>query len=468
MICSSVILSAGYGTRFKTKISKMTATLAEIPFYMHVIHTVSKMSIENVVLVTDEAFGTKKFTEKMPNVKEVYQHEKLGSGHAVQVAFKEIDVNSDAVFILYGDSPLITENTLFSAKKILESDENIGIVIISMERDDGAEYGRLMFENFDHNCDLKKINSYVKEKKISDYNVVSIVEKGCDIKSDDVIKSNFYNAGFLIKKEILDKFLFTLSPCAEKNNEILITDLVNLSYENGYKNSVQLADKNELIGINTREDLANCELIFQARMREKFLKNGVTLKDQNSVYFAYDTEIDEDVTIYPNVFFGKNVKIHSNVEIFPFSVLEDVEVFSNVKIGPFARIRGGVELLESSEIGNFVEIKKSKIGPKTKIKHLSYIGDTEIGEKTNVGAGTVTCNYDGVSKFKSKIGDNVFVGSKACIISPVNIESNSLIAAGTVVTDDVKENELIISRTKQENIQDGAKRYFQKRIKEKK
>ena len=207
------------------------------------------------------------------------------------------------------------------------------------------------------------------------------------------------------------------------------------------------------------------EKIFQNRMRKYFIEHGVTLLDPDSVYFSHDTKICEDVTIYHDVFFGINVHIGPQNTIFPFSHIEDITTDESVQIGPFARIRGGVYLSAKSEIGNFVEVKKSNIGQSTKVKHLSYIGDAEIGQNCNVGAGTVTCNYDGVSKFKTTVEDNVFIGSNSTFIAPVEIQSNSIIGAGSVITKNVYKFEMAISRSEQKNIQNAAKRYFEKRKK---
>lgn len=444
MIFSVIILAAGNGTRFKSSISKVLHEIAGLPCFAHVLNTVSLMSTNNTILVTDKSYDIDKILCKFPNLKTVFQDKKLGSGHALQLAYNSLDKSDEYIFLLYGDTPLIKKETLEKALELIESDENIANVVIAMETDDGKEYGCLIFDN--------------------DENIVSILEHGSKQNLENLKKSNLYNAGLLIRKSFLDKFLTTLS-ISKIKNEILVTDLIYIAATNGYKNKCVKSDDKELIGINTRNDLAIAEAIFQDALRNRFMSNGVTLKDKNTSYFNYDTVIGGDVTIYPNVYIGKNVVIEDNVSIYPFCFLEDVVIRKGAKVGPFARIRAESFIEENAEIGNFVEIKKSVIGAYSKVKHLSYIGDTDVGKKVNIGAGTITCNYDGVNKFKSRIGDNVFIGSNTCIISPVNISENSMTAACTTVTYDLKENDMAISRLKQTNIKDGALNYFLKRKK---
>lgn len=444
MSFSVVILAAGNGTRFKSSVSKVLHEIAGLPCFMHVVNTSVSINPDKVVLVTDRGYNTNKFTSTIPNLNEVFQDEKLGSGHALQLAFNYVNHKDDYIFLLYGDTPLIKKETLEKSINLMKSDADIANVIIAMEIKEGKEYGCLILDD----------NGYVD----------SILEHGCEKSLSNLKRSNLYNAGLLIRKNFLDKFLMTLS-ISEIKNEILVTDLISIATENGYKNKYIKSDENELIGINTRSDLYMAEVIFQDRLRDKFLNCGVTLKDRSSAYFSYDTEIGSDVTIYPDVYIGKNVTIEDNVSIYPFCFLEDVIIRKGAKVGPFARVRGNCVIGENAEIGNFVEIKKSFIGYGSKVKHLSYIGDTKIGKKANIGAGTVTCNYDGVKKFSSSIGDNVFIGSNTCIISPVNIADNSMTAACTVVTDDLCENDMAISRQKQTNVKDGALKYFLKRRK---
>lgn len=438
---TSVILAAGNGTRFLSETPKILHKIGNAPLFLHVVNTITSIGCRNVILVTDVSYNTSKYTESFDNVTEVYQTEKLGTGHALQLAYNSIKDNSEYVFLLYGDTPLITANTLSIALQRVNTDNSIGIAVIAMQSKNSESYGSLIITE--------------------NGNVEAILEEGLDNYYSGKI-SNYRNSGLLIKKSILDHHLMSLQKNKFKN-EILVTDLINISFANGYKNVIVEGSKEELIGINTRSELVEAENFFQNKVRRYFIEHGVTLLDPGSVYFSYDTKICEDVTIYPNVFFGINVHIGPKNTILPFSHIEDVTTNEFVQIGPFARIRGGVYLSAKSEIGNFVEIKKSNIGQSTKVKHLSYIGDSEIGQNCNVGAGTITCNYDGVSKFKTTIADNVFIGSNTTFIAPVEIQSNSIIGAGSVITKNVYRFEIAISRSEQKNIRNAAKRYFEKR-----
>jgi len=238
--------------------------------------------------------------------------------------------------------------------------------------------------------------------------------------------------------------------------EYYLTDAVELAAADGRRIDYIEADADELVGVDDRPKRARAEATFQQFRRAEFMKAGVTLRDPDSVWFSYDTEIGRDVTIFPNVVFGPGVKIADNVEIRPFCDIEDAVIGAGASIGPFARIRGGAELGPDVHLGNFVEVKKSKLGAGTKAGHLSYLGDSEIGSKTNIGAGTITCNYDGVNKDKTVIGDGVFIGSHASLVAPVTIGNGAYTASGSVITQDVPPDALALGRSRQENKLDYA------------
>jgi bifunctional UDP-N-acetylglucosamine pyrophosphorylase/glucosamine-1-phosphate N-acetyltransferase len=227
----------------------------------------------------------------------------------------------------------------------------------------------------------------------------------------------------------------------------------------GLKRSLIQTAEEEVLGVNSRADLAKIEEIKQQQIRKKMMESGVTLLDPASVYFSYDTKISHDVTIHPHVFFGAKVAIEKNVEIKSFCHIEGAEIASGAVVGPFARIRPQTKIAQDARIGNFVEIKKSQIKKGAKINHLSYIGDSEIGEESNIGAGTITCNYDGYNKFKTTIGKNVFVGSNSALVAPLTINDGAVIAAGSVITKDVKKDELAVARGKQIAIAGGGKKF---------
>ena len=210
-----------------------------------------------------------------------------------------------------------------------------------------------------------------------------------------------------------------------------------------------MVNEDEFMGVNNKKELAEAEYLAQSKLREKFLLKGVTLIDPETVYFSEDTKIDKDVVIYPNVFIGKNVKIGKGSKILPFSHLEDCLLGKDVTIGPFARLRPGADIKDKAKVGNFVEIKKSKIDKNSKVNHLTYIGDTEIGKDVNIGAGTITCNYDGKNKFKTIIADGAFIGSNSSLIAPVKIGKNAYVGSGSAISKNIRENALGIERTSQ-------------------
>jgi bifunctional UDP-N-acetylglucosamine pyrophosphorylase/glucosamine-1-phosphate N-acetyltransferase len=223
-----------------------------------------------------------------------------------------------------------------------------------------------------------------------------------------------------------------------------------------------MAEENEVMGINSKKELATAEQIFQNSRRKEFIEKGVTLLDPGSVFFSYDSDIEADVLLESNIVIKNGVKIHSGATIKSFSYLEGCEIESGSMVGPFARVRPGSLLRKNSRVGNFCEIKKSIVGASVKISHLSYIGDTDVGDETNIGAGTITCNYDGYSKFKTKIGKNSFVGSNTIFIAPVEIGDNSLTAAGSVIVSSVRDNSLAIARAEQKTVPDGMIKYREK------
>jgi bifunctional UDP-N-acetylglucosamine pyrophosphorylase/glucosamine-1-phosphate N-acetyltransferase len=248
--------------------------------------------------------------------------------------------------------------------------------------------------------------------------------------------------------------------------EFYLTDIVEIAQNHGLKRSFIKTNSSEVLGVNSRSELAQIEKIKQKQIRKKMLEDGVTLIAPKTVFFNYDTEIASDVVIHPNVVFGEGVKIESNVEIKSFCHIEGAEIKSGSAVGPFARIRSKTVIEENSKIGNFVEIKKSHLKKSSKVSHLSYIGDCEIGENSNIGAGTITCNYDGYNKFKTVIGDDVFIGSNTALIAPLKVGNNAVIGAGSVITKNVDVDDLAISRAKQQNLAKGGKNYHHKKNKE--
>ncbi len=250
--------------------------------------------------------------------------------------------------------------------------------------------------------------------------------------------------------------------------EFYLTDIVEIAGELGLKRTFLKTKLEEVLGVNSRFELAKIEEIKQQQLRRKMMDLGVTLLDPSSVYFSFDTKIAQDVVIHPQVFFGPKVAIEKNVEIKSFSHIEGAKILSGAVVGPFARIRPETEIGENVRVGNFVEIKKSQIKKGAKINHLSYIGDSEIGEESNIGAGTITCNYDGYNKSKTTVGRNVFIGSNSALVAPVEIADGAVVGAGSVITKNVAADDLAVSRSKQINLPEGGKKFHEAKSKMKK
>ena len=438
---TTIILAAGKGTRMKSNISKPMHKIAGLEIISHIIKTVEKIDTKETIIVVSEENNediTKCLSDKE---KLVIQKERKGTGDATKTAIDIISNINNPVLITYGDMPLVESETYTKMiKRIYE--ENVSIVALGFyTKDTTNKYGRF------------KINA--------DNNLESIIE--FKDATEEERKNPLCNAGiYVIKNAELLKNLLERIDNKNASGEYYLTDIIKIAYEQKLKCVYDIAMENEVMGVNSRNELAVAEKIFQDKKRQEFMLSGVTLQEPSTVYFSYDTIIENDVTIEPNVFFANGVKIKSGTVIKSFSYLEDCEINNNVTIGPFARIRPGTVLKNNCKVGNFCEIKKSTIGNGTKINHLSYIGDTEIGDNTNIGAGTITCNYNGYTKSKTKIGNNSFIGSNTIIIAPINIGNNTMTAAGSVITNDVIDGAIAISRTKKKNLDQGMIRYRKK------
>lgn len=438
---TTIILAAGKGTRMKSNISKPMHKIAGLEIISHIIKTVEKIDTKETIIVVSEENNediTKCLSDKE---KLVIQKERKGTGDATKTAIDIISNINNPVLITYGDMPLVESETYTKMiKRIYE--ENVSIVALGFyTKDTTNKYGRF------------KINA--------DNNLESIIE--FKDATEEERKNPLCNAGiYVIKNAELLKNLLERIDNKNASGEYYLTDIIKIAYEQKLKCVYDIAMENEVMGVNSRNELAVAEKIFQDKKRQEFMLSGVTLQEPSTVYFSYDTIIENDVTIEPNVFFANGVKIKSGTVIKSFSYLEDCEINNNVTIGPFARIRPGTVLKNNCKVGNFCEIKKSTIGNGTKINHLGYIGDTEIGDNTNIGAGTITCNYNGYTKSKTKIGNNSFIGSNTIIIAPINIGNNTMTAAGSVITNDVIDGAIAISRSEQKNLDQGMIRYRKK------
>ncbi|MDR2723853.1 MAG: NTP transferase domain-containing protein [Holosporaceae bacterium] len=413
---SVVILAAGVGSRFLSNIPKVFHKIGGLSMLDHVIRTAKETKSSRIVAILSPKYkdANLAFTS---DIKKAYQDIPRGTADAVKCGLKLLPEDSEGwVYVLYGDIPLISSETLQKLSLISRECSKTAVVILAMDSNGTNDLGKLEID--EHG----RVKSIIEAKDISDSNRIIPL---C-------------NAGLFIKKDILKQFIEKIKPNS-LTGEFYITKIVQLAYEAGYVCRYHKGDQKELLGVNTKSELATLEKIFQERERQKHMKNGVTLIAPETVFFSYDTHIENDVVIYPYVVFGENVCIKSGAQV-----------------GPFAHLRAGTNIQNEVRIGNFVEIKNSVISEKSKVNHLSYIGDAYLGKNTNIGAGTITCNYDGFRKHKTVIGENVFVGSNTALVAPVEIQDDVVIGAGSVIVKDVASGSLAIARSDQKNIANRA------------
>ena len=441
---SVVILAAGKGTRMYSDLPKVLHPIAGKPMVKHVIDTAKQLGAHNIHLVYGH--GADLMQQRLANepVNWVLQTEQLGTGHAMQQA-APFFADDENILMLYGDAPLITKATL---EKLIAAKPDKGIALLTVVLDNPTGYGRILRENG---------------------NVVGIVEQK-DANAEQ-LKIQEVNTGVMVSDGASFKKWLTQLDNNNAQGEYYMTDVIALANRDGCQvAAVQAADLMEVEGANNRLQLVALEQYFQQKQARELLLAGVMLLDPNSfklrgeLTHGKDVEIDMNVILKGKVRLGNRVKIGAgcvitncdigdDVEIKPYSVLEDTSVGANAAIGPFSRLRPGAELAENTHVGNFVEIKKAQIGKGSKVNHLTYVGDAEIGKDCNIGAGVITCNYDGANKFKTIIGDNVFIGSDSQLVAPVTIESGATIGAGSTIRDDVRHDELVTTRVPQKHIQ---------------
>jgi bifunctional UDP-N-acetylglucosamine pyrophosphorylase/glucosamine-1-phosphate N-acetyltransferase len=424
----SIILAAGEGTRMRSAMPKVLHPVGGLPIVGHVIQAAAGAGATKLAVVTGPGHdAVREAIQKLaPQVQFFEQTERKGTAHAASMARAAFEGAEGYVAITYGDHPLLRSANFEGV--IARLDAGMDGAILGFEPRDPTGYGRFITDG-------------ERLLKITEHKDATPEER----------KIGLCNACILafrapVFREIIGK--------VENNNsqgEFYATDLVELANKAGYKVGYSIAPEEDVLGVNDRVQVANAERLFQNLRRDDFMRAGVTLKDPATVYFSWDTELGQDVTIEPNVVIGPGVKVGSGVTIRAFSHLEDVTIGDDSSVGPFTRIRGGAELARDVHLGNFVEVKKSVIHEGVKAGHLSYLGDAEIGAETNIGAGTITCNYDGVNKSKTTIGANAFIGSNSSLVAPVTIGDRAYVASGSVVTRDVEPDALAIGRARQDN-----------------
>ena len=449
MSLSIIILAAGQGTRMRSSLPKILHPLAGRPLLEHVYISATRLDVRGIHVVY--GFGGDEIIESLSHleVNWVEQAEQLGTGHAVAQAIDAVP-DEDNVLILYGDVPLITHETL---SRLVAAAEDSGFSLLTSYIDDPRGYGRIVRDS------KGDIEAIVEEKDANEEQ-----RSICEI-----------NTGMMtVAASRLKDWLSRLDN-DNAQGEYYLTDVIQMASKESVRiNSINPESVFEIQGVNNRQQLADLERYYQLVQAHHLMQQGVTLMDPQRFDLRGDLETGQDIVIDVNAVFEGSISIGSNVSIGPNCYIRNADIGDNVnikancvidnavignrsQIGPFARIRPDTRLAEDVHIGNFVEIKKSEVGQGSKINHLSYVGDTEVGKKTNIGAGTITCNYDGANKHKTVIGDDVFVGSDTQLVAPVKVGNGVTIGAGTTVTKDIAENMLSLSRAEQRTIK-GWKR----------
>ncbi|MFT6008212.1 MAG: bifunctional UDP-N-acetylglucosamine pyrophosphorylase/glucosamine-1-phosphate N-acetyltransferase [Parasphingorhabdus sp.] len=422
---AAIILAAGQGTRMKSEMHKVLHPIAGKPMLHHLLDTVDSIGVERTVIVVGARREQIEASVAGRNVAIAVQEDQLGTGHAVAQAHDALKGFAGDVLILYGDVPMVSADTMRDMIFRLNNGSDPRAVVLGFRPDEAGAYGRIIAD------DQGEI------EKMVEYKEASSAERGVDL----------CNSGLMAARST-DLFIL-LDQISNDNaaGEYYLPDIVMLP---GQKSAViEVADAAEVAGVNSRAELAAVEGEWQQRRRAQAMADGVSLIAPESVWFSSDTKIAADVVIEPNVIFGPGVSIASGTIIYGHSHIEGAQIGANAKVGPFARLRPGSVLEEGSKVGNFVEMKKTTLGKGAKANHLTYLGDTEVGEGANIGAGTITCNYDGYFKYKTVIGKGAFIGSNSALVAPVTIGDGAIVGAGATLTKDVAAGDLALVRPDQ-------------------
>ncbi|MEY4697945.1 MAG: hypothetical protein RIT14_2373 [Pseudomonadota bacterium] len=438
MQVSLILLAAGPGTRMTTDLPKVLHKVGAAPLLHHAMAAGRALDPTVTIVVTGHgaeavAKAARAFDE---DALTVVQEEQKGTAHAVLQAAPLLDGVAGDALVLYGDTPFIRAETL---QAMLDARDRHGVVVLGFQAADPGRYGRLITQGDALHRIVEWKDATEEERAIT-----------------------LCNSGVLCADAAT-----LLRLCSEVGNanaagEFYLPDVVALARGEGMSAGVILCDEAETLGVNTRAQLAEAEAAFQARARAEALENGVTLTAPETVFFAQDTVIGRDAVIGPNVIFGPHVTIESGAEVLGFCHLEGCHISRGATVGPFARLRPGAELAEDVHVGNFVEIKNAILDEGVKVGHLTYLGDADVGEFTNIGAGTVTCNYDGVMKHRTTIGKRAFIGSDTMLVAPVVVGDGAMTGSGSVITADVPAEAVALGRARQINKAGLATKLFER------
>jgi bifunctional UDP-N-acetylglucosamine pyrophosphorylase/glucosamine-1-phosphate N-acetyltransferase len=432
-----VILAAGQGTRMRSDTHKVLHPIAGRPMLLHLLDRIDSLGPERKVVVLGKGREQVEAALGGRGVTVAVQAEQKGTGHAVQQAEQALTGYDGPVVILYADTPFVELETLQRMLERLDGDSGPGVVVLASSPADPLNYGRIILGRGDRIAKMVEYKDATDEER-----AVRLCNSGMmAVRSGDLFRwlrqvGNVNAAG-----------------------EFYLPDIVNIASAEGREAVVIEADPYETSGVNSRAELAHLELEWQRRRREQALVEGATLIDPESVWFAYDTKLGRDVTVEPHVVFGPGVEVADGAVIHAFSHIEGASIGPKASIGPFARLRPGTKLSANTKVGNFVELKKADLAEGAKVNHLSYVGDASVGAKANIGAGTITCNYDGFGKYGTVIGAGAFIGSNTALVAPVTVGDGAIIGAGSVITRDVEPDSLALERNEQKGIAGWAKRF---------
>ena len=432
-----VILAAGQGTRMRSDTHKVLHPIASRPLLLHLLDRVDALGADRRVVVVGKGREQVEAAIAGRDATLAIQAEQKGTGHAVQQAAGALAGYDGPVLILYGDTPFVEAETLRRMLDRLDGENGPGVVVLASCPPDPLKYGRIILGEGDRIARMVEYKDATEEER----------------------EVRLCNSGMMaVRARDLFRWL------AEVGNdnaagEYYLPDVVNIAAAEGRDAVVIEGDPYETAGVNSRAELAHLELEWQRRRRERVLDEGATLIDPESVWFAYDTRLGRDVTVEPHVVFGPGVQVADGATIHAFSHIEGATIGTRASIGPFARIRPGTKLADRTKVGNFVELKKADIGEGAKVNHLSYVGDASVGARANIGAGTITCNYDGFGKYRTEIGAGAFIGSNTALVAPVAVGDGAIVGAGSVISKDVEADSLAIERSEQRGIAGWARRF---------
>ena len=422
-----IILAAGKGTRMQSELPKVLHKVAGAPMLIHAMRAGRALEPKRTIIVAGHGFEAVSATARAedPEVEIVRQETQLGTGHAVDQARAALDDFDGTVIVLYGDCPLIQPRTLEELTATLST---AAVSVLGFEAENPARYGRLITDGD-------------RLKRIVEFKDATPAERAVRLCNSGVMAASA-------------ELLFDLLSEIDANNasgELYLTDVIGKAVGRGLSCTAIRCAERETLGVNSRVELMQAEKEFQTLRRAEALEDGISMPAPETVHFSYDTVIGRDAIIEQNVVFGPGVTVESGAQIRAFSHLEGAHVARGCVVGPYARLRPGAELAENVKIGNFVEIKASTLDEGAKVNHLSYIGDAHIGARANIGAGTITCNYDGVMKHHTSIGEAAFIGSNTMLVAPITVGQDAMTASGSVITRDVPAGDLAIARSKQDN-----------------